>query len=297
MKNKQLVYIAGPTAVGKTRLSVELAKHFETEIISCDSRQFYKEMEIGTAVPTAAEMDGVPHHCIQHKSIQDTYSVGDFETEALGILDRLFETKDVVFMVGGSGLYADAVMTGLDQFPPIPNEIREQIRFFYNSHGIESLQDLLRQNDPKHYTQVDKQNPKRLMRALEVCMASGKPYSSFLGQPKAERSFTSKVIVLHCPRTVLYERINHRVEEMIAAGLEAEVKALEPHKNLNALKTVGYNEFFQYFDGQVSLEECIGEIQKNTRRYAKRQITWFKRYEEGYIFPNNTPIDQFFEYI
>ena len=297
MKSKQLIYIAGPTAVGKTRLSVELAKHYDTEIISCDSRQFYKEMHIGTAVPTPEEMDGVLHHCIQHKSIQDSYTVSDFESEALGILDRLFETKDVVFMVGGSGLYADAVMQGLDEFPTIPNEVREQIRFFYKSHGIESLQELLRENDPKHYARVDRDNPKRLMRALEVCLASGKPYSSFLGQPKAERPFESKVIVLHCPRTVLYERINGRVEEMIDAGLEAEVKALEAFKDLNALKTVGYNEFFKYFDGELSLEECIAEIQKNTRRYAKRQITWFKRYEDGYVFPNNTPIDQFFDYI
>lgn len=297
MKSKQLIYIAGPTAVGKTHLSVELAKHYNTEIISCDSRQFYKEMHIGTAVPSPEEMDGVPHHCIQHKSIEESYTVGDFETEALGILDKLFETKDVVFMVGGSGLYADAVMQGLDQFPPIPSEVREQIRFFYKSHGIESLQELLRENDPKHYARVDRDNPKRLMRALEVCLASGKPYSSFLGQHKAKRPFESKVIVLHCPRTVLYERINGRVEEMIDAGLEAEVKALEAHKGLNALKTVGYNEFFKYFNEELSLEECIAEIQKNTRRYAKRQITWFKRYEDGYVFPNNTPLDQFFPYI
>lgn len=297
MKNKKLIYIAGPTAVGKTRLSVELAKHYQTDIISCDSRQFYKEMKIGTAVPTLEEMGGVTHHCVQHLSISEPYSVGDFENEALSVLEELFKEKDLVFMVGGSGLYADAVMHGLDQFPPIPNEIREQIQFFYTSHGIESLQELLRENDPKHYSRVDRDNPKRLMRALEVCLASGKPYSSFLGQPKAERPFESKVIILHCPRTVLYERINSRVLEMIDAGLEDEVESLKEYRELNALKTVGYNEFFKYFDGTLSLDECIAEIQKNTRRYAKRQITWFKRYDEGFIFPNNTPIDQFFEYI
>ena len=292
MSNKTLIYIAGPTGVGKTELSLNLAKKFSTEIISCDSRQFYKEMQIGTAVPTTEELSEVPHHFIQHKSVEDIYTVGDFEKEATEKLEELFKTHDTLIMVGGSGMYADAIMFGMDEFPEIPKEVRKQITLFYETHGLKALQQLLLEKDPKYYSRVDINNPLRLLRALEVCIASDQPYSSFLGKSKTERNFVSKMIVLHSPRTVLYEKINNRVDEMMAAGLEAEAKSLLPYRDLAPLKTVGYKELFPYFDGKTSLEEAVNEIKKNSRRYAKRQITWFKKYDNVLCFPSNTPVQE-----
>lgn len=288
MSTKTLIYIAGPTGVGKTKTAIALAKAFDTEIISCDSRQFYKEMKIGTAVPTEEELAAVPHHFIQSTSIEEAYTVADFEKEAMATIEKLFDKKDTLIMVGGSGMYADAVMFGMDEFPEVPEEVRNQIRLFYETHGLQGLQELLREKDPKYYTRVDINNPVRLLRALEVCIASDQPYSSFLGQERPARIFVSKMIILHCPRTVLYDKINARVDQMMKDGLEEDAKALIPFKDHAALRTVGYKELFPYFDGKCSLEEAINEIKKNSRRYAKRQITWFKKYDNALCFPANT---------
>jgi tRNA dimethylallyltransferase len=245
-------------------------------------------MKIGTAVPTEEELAAVPHHFIQSKSIEEAYTVADFEKEAMATIEKLFDKKDTLIIVGGSGMYADAVMFGMDEFPEVPEEVRNQIRLFYETHGLQGLQELLREKDPKYYTRVDINNPVRLLRALEVCIASDQPYSSFLGQERPARSFVSKMIILHCPRTVLYDKINARVDQMMKDGLEEDAKALIPFKDHAALRTVGYKELFPYFDGKCSLEEAINEIKKNSRRYAKRQITWFKKYDNALCFPANT---------
>lgn len=293
--NKTLIYLAGPTGVGKTKVSIALAKMFNTSIISCDSRQFYKEMKIGTAVPTEKELEEVPHYFIHNRSIKEPYTVADFEKEALEKIDQLFKKTDVLIMVGGSGMYADSVMFGLDQFPEVSDEVRNQLRLFYQTHGLTGLQELLREKDPKHYARVDRNNPVRLLRALEVCIASDKPYSSFLGQTKEARNFISKMVILHRPRTLLYDKINLRVDQMVADGLVEEVKQLIPYKELSSLQTVGYKELFQHFEGQSSLEEALNEIKKNTRRYAKRQITWFKKYENALSFPADASVDEIYE--
>lgn len=293
--SKTLIYVAGPTGVGKTALSIKLAKKFDTDIVSCDSRQFYKEMKLGTAVPSAEELSEVPHHFIQHKSIEDTYTVGDFEKEAIAKLEELFKTKDTLIMVGGSGMYADAIMFGMDEFPEVPPEIRNQINVFYQSHGLKSLQNLLMEKDPDYYRKVDRNNPQRLIRALEVCIASNQPYSSFLGKAKPNRSFVSKMLILHCPRTILYNRINERVDKMMAEGLLEEVEQLFPQRELYPLKTVGYKELFPFIEGKTTLEIAVDEIKKNSRRYAKRQITWFKKYDNALCFPANTPVEEIFD--
>ena len=295
MSTKTLIYIAGPTGVGKTKLSLEIAKLFDTDIISCDSRQFYKEMNIGTAVPTSEELNEVQHHLIQHKSIHDKYTVGDFEKEAIQTLDFLFKKKDFVIMVGGSGMYADSLMFGLDSFPKISPEIRNQIELFYKSHGLKGLQELLLKKDPKYYTRVDIKNPTRLIRAIEVCIASEKPYSSFLGKEKKPRNFVSKMVILHRPRKDLYERINHRVDQMIEVGLIKEAQKLLPNKDLSPLKTVGYKELFPCFEGKEAIQDGTSKIKKNTRRYAKRQITWFKKYDKALFFSANTEAKVIYE--
>ena len=252
-------------------------------------------MEIGTAVPTAEELKEVKHHFIQHKSIQEVYTVSNFEKEAVKKLDKLFKKKDTVIMVGGSGMYADAVMFGMDEFPEIPEETRNQINVFYQTHGLKGLQELLREKDPKYYTRVDINNPVRLIRALEVCVASDQPFSSFLGKPRAPRNFVSKMLILHCPRTILYDKINSRVDQMMKAGLEKEARKLVEFKDLSALKTVGYKELFPFIEEKEDLEHVISEIKKNSRHYAKRQITWFKKYDNALCFPANTPADEIFD--
>lgn len=292
MNEKNLIYVAGPTAVGKTKLSIGLAKAFKTEIISCDSRQFFKEMTIGTAVPTIEEREGVPHHFLQHKSVKDIYTVGDYEKDTLALLEKLFKKHDTLILVGGSGMYADAIMFGLDDFPSIPAEVRQQINLFRSTHGIKSLQELLRNKDPDYYRIVDRNNPQRLTRALEVCIASNQPYSSFLGQEKKSRPFVSKMLILHCPRKILYDNINRRVDQMMAAGLEAEAKNNLAFREFAPLKTIGYKELMEYFDGNVSLDDAVNYIKRNTRRYAKRQITWFKKYDNAFCFPANTPVSE-----
>ena len=277
-KNKKiLLTVVGPTAIGKTSLAIDLALHFGTEIISCDSRQFFKEMSIGTAVPSSEELAQVKHHFIQHKSIFDTYSVGDFERDAITLLKELFKQHNVVIMVGGSGLYADTVVYGLDDFPEVSPEIRNELNELYQKQGITYLQTRLKDLDPIQYTQMDVQNPQRMMRALEVCIASGKPYSSFLNKKETLRDFTNVTIGLTAEREVVYNRINERVELMLENGLLIEAQTLFPHKKLNALQTVGYRELFNFFEGKTSLDFAIEEIKKNTRRFAKRQYTWFHK--------------------
>ena len=277
-KNKKiLLTVVGPTAIGKTSLAIDLALHFGTEIISCDSRQFFKEMSIGTAVPSSEELAQVKHHFIQHKSIFDTYSVGDFERDAITLLKELFKQHNVVIMVGGSGLYADTVVYGLDDFPEVSPEIRNELNELYQKQGITYLQTRLKDLDPIQYTQIDVQNPQRMMRALEVCIASGKPYSSFLNKKETLRDFTNITIGLTAEREVVYNRINERVELMLENGLLIEAQTLFPYKKLNALQTVGYRELFNFFEGKTSLDFAIEEIKKNTRRFAKRQYTWFHK--------------------
>ena len=276
-KRKTLLTIVGPTAIGKTRMAIALATHFGTEILSCDSRQFFKELRIGTAVPSADELMAAPHHFIQHKSIFESYSVGDFERDAIALLDKLFKKHDVVVMVGGSGLYAKAIIDGLDDFPEVDEVIRQELNEAYAQKGIEYLQELLKTLDEVQYNQMDVQNPQRLIRALEVCRASGKPYSSFLQRKEKQRDFTSVQIGLTADRTEVYERINKRVDMMLEEGLLIEAQDMMPYKHLNALQTVGYKELFSFFEGECSFEAAIEAIKMNTRRFAKRQFTWFQK--------------------
>ncbi|MCK0159804.1 tRNA (adenosine(37)-N6)-dimethylallyltransferase MiaA [Allomuricauda sp. F6463D] len=288
MSTKVLIAVVGPTAIGKTALGIQLAKHFNTEIISADSRQFFKEMEIGTAVPTAQELDEAPHNFIQHKSILEPYSVGDFEKESISLLNNLFQKKDIVIMVGGSGLYVDAVISGLDEFPQVDPNIRADLNLQLQEQGIESLQKELKQRDPDYYNTVDLDNPHRLIRALEVSIAADKPYSFFLNQPKKTRPFKSLYIGIDAPREVVYKRINTRVDLMMETGLLEEAKKLYPHRNLNALQTVGYKELFEYIDGRCTLEFAVSEIKKNTRRFAKRQLTWLRKNNTIFWIPYQT---------
>ena len=280
-----LITIIGPTAIGKTALSIALAQHFGCDIISCDSRQFFKEMKIGTAVPSDIELAEAPHHFIQNKSIFESYSVGDFEQEALAKLDELFQKNNIQIMVGGSGLYVEAVLKGFDDFPDIDDSVRETINTKFDSLGIEYLQEQLQKLDSEYYTKLSTenpqtlQNPQRMKRFVEVCLGTGKPYSSFIGKRKNVRNFTPIIIGLEADREIMYDRINQRVDIMLNEGLLAEAQALYPNKQLNALQTVGYRELFDYFDGKTTLEFAIEQIKMNTRRFAKRQITWFKRTE------------------
>jgi tRNA dimethylallyltransferase len=294
---KYLITIVGPTAIGKTSLSITLAQHINCDIISCDSRQFFKEMKIGTAVPSTEELAVTKHHFIQNKSILDNYTVGDFEKEAIAKLDELFLTNDYVVMVGGSGLYVDAVLKGFDDFPEVSTSVRSAVTSNYEKSGIEYLQTELEKRDPNYFSVVAKENPQRMMRALEVCIGSGKPYSSFLNQKKNTRNFTPILIGLEAERSMIYKRINQRVDIMMNEGLLAEAKELFPHKNLNALQTVGYRELFRYFEGEISLELAIEEIKKNTRRFAKRQLTWFKRNEGTKWFDYLTNQNEVTDYV
>ncbi|HQA74298.1 tRNA (adenosine(37)-N6)-dimethylallyltransferase MiaA [Flavobacterium sp.] len=283
MKNNYLLTLIGPTAIGKTALSISLAKHFDCDIISCDSRQFYKEMTIGTAVPNKKELQNATHHFIQNKSIFENYSVGDFEKEAITKLDELFLENNIQIMVGGSGLYVDAVLKGFDDFPDIDENIRLKLNSDFEQFGIVYMQQKLKELDSGYYNELKTknpqtlQNPQRMKRFVEVCIGSGKPYSSFLNQKKNKRNFTPIIIGLEAEREIMYDRINQRVDMMMKEGLLEEAKKLYPNKSLNALQTVGYRELFDYFDGKITLDFATDEIKKNTRRFAKRQLTWFKR--------------------
>ena len=275
-----LITVIGPTAIGKTSLSIELAQHFQTEIISCDSRQFYKEMNIGTAVPEPEELAAATHHFIQNRSVFEDYNVGDFEQDALQTLDKLFKKYDVVIMVGGSGLYVDAVLKGFDHFPKIDPKVREALNERLTVEGLESLQNQLKALDLETYHNIALDNPQRVTRALEVCIGTGQPYSSFKTNSQKKRNFRSIKVGLNGDREKIYDRINLRVDLMIEKGLINEAKALYKHKQLNALQTVGYREIFAHFDGEITKEFAIEEIKKNTRRFAKRQLTWFRKDQE-----------------
>ena len=294
---KNLITIVGPTAIGKTSLSIELAHHFNCEIISCDSRQFFKEMRIGTAVPSNDELSAVKHHFIQNKSIFKNYTVGDYEKEGISKIEELFLTNDFVVFVGGSGLYVDAILKGFDEFPEIELSVREMVKLNYQKQGLLYLQTELEKLDPNYFEMVAKENPQRMMRALEVCIGSGKPYSSYLNQKKNIRNFTPILIGLEAERSVIYDRINQRVDLMMNEGLLAEAGKLFTNKDLNALQTVGYRELFSHFDNEISLEFAVEEIKKNSRRFAKRQLTWFKRNEQTKWFDYKINSNEIVEYI
>jgi tRNA dimethylallyltransferase len=278
------VVVAGPTVVGKTAVGIRLAKALSTEIISCDSRQFYRELSIGTAKPTEAELAEVKHHFISNLSIHEYYNVSKFENEALTVLEVLFQKHDIVFMVGGSGLYIDAVTKGIDDQPDAKPETRKLLKDILENDGIEKLQDMLQKSDPEYYDVVDKANPARIMRALEVCIDTGKTFTELrLNQPK-QREFNMLKIAINLPRELLFKRIETRVDAMIKSGLIDEARRFYSEKESTALKTVGYRELFEYFDGKIMLEQAITDIKTNTRRYAKRQLTWLKRDQDYYWF-------------
>ncbi|GEQ86644.1 tRNA dimethylallyltransferase [Patiriisocius marinistellae] len=298
MKKKPLlVCVVGATGIGKTALAIKIANFFSTEILSADSRQFFKEMEIGTAVPSPEELAAAPHHFIQHKSIFEKYTVGDFEKEALLKLSELFQKHSIVVMVGGSGLYVDAVVKGLDTFPKVDVKTREVLNQELSTYGIEKLQKELKDVDSTYYNNIDIDNPRRVIRALEVSRSSGKPYSSFLNKNKNNRAFNTLFIGITAERPIIYNRINRRVDLMVTAGLIEEAKNLEEHKELNALQTVGYRELFKYFDGFYTKEVAVEEIKKNTRRFAKRQGTWYKKNNEISWFNYDTPISKVIDFI
>lgn len=277
---KYLIAVVGATAIGKTTKAIELAKHYNTEILSADSRQFFKQMKIGTAVPTKQELSQVKHHFIQHKNIQENYSVGDFQRDAKALLENLFKEKNVVVAVGGSGLYVDALTEELDDFPKIKPGLREELKQKLNDEGIEFLQEKLKELDPIYYQRVDTKNPHRMIRALEVCISAKKPYSGFLNGKKTKKEYRVITLGLKAEREVIYQRINQRVDRMIREGLIAEAQELIPYKKLNALQTVGYRELFDFFDKKTDLFQAIENIKANTRKFAKRQETWWRKKQE-----------------
>jgi tRNA dimethylallyltransferase len=301
--NKYLIVIVGPTAIGKTALSISLANHFQTEILSTDSRQIFKEMTIGTAVPNKKELNSAIHHFIQNKSIFDKYSVGDYELESIELLSNLYKKHKVVIAVGGSGLYVNALLNGLDDFPDIKPGIREEIIKNYESLGLTYLQDTLQKYDSNYFKIIAEnnpqtlQNPQRLMRFIEVCISSDQPYSSFINKEKNQRDFTPIIIGLQANRDILYNRINQRVDLMMNEGLLEEAKILYPHKTLNALQTVGYKELFTYFNHELTLDDSIEKIKQNTRNFAKRQITWFNKTENVKWFDYQEDIEAILNHI
>ena len=297
MTSKYLISIVGPTAIGKTALSIKLAQYFNTEILSADSRQFYKEMKIGTAVPSEEELKAAKHHFIQNKSIEHYYTVGDFERDAITTIEDIHSQQDLAIMVGGSGLYVKAVTKGLDDFPEVDKRIRQQLIKDHEEQGLSVLQERLKILDPKAFNTIAIDNPQRLIRALEICIGTEKPYSSFLTNPEKARSFKTISIGLDADRSVIYDRINRRVDIMIENGLLDEAKGLFPFRHLNALNTVGYKELFQYFEGHHTLEQAISEIKKNTRRFAKRQLTWFRKDSSIKWFDFETDPDTIIGYI
>ena len=281
MTSKNLIYIAGPTGIGKTEISINLAKELNTEIISCDSRQFYKELKIGTSPPNNKQLEEVTHHFIYNKSIHDNYNVGMYEDDAIKKINELFTDKDYLILVGGSGLYADSIMYGIDKFPKVSEEVRNNLRNAYEEQGIEFLQIEIKKLDPEYYNKVDLNNHVRLLRALELMKSTGKSFSSMRSGKNKNRDFNTTIINLECSREHLYSRINKRVEEMLEKGLEDEVYNLRHFKDLNTMNTVGYKEFIDYFENKISYDVAVEKIKQNTRNYAKRQITWFKKYSNS----------------
>jgi tRNA dimethylallyltransferase len=288
--SKYLISIAGPTAIGKTAAAIALAQHYNTDILSADSRQFYREMSIGTAKPSSEELAAAPHHFINSHSINDTFNVGDFEKRGLNLLDNLFKQHNIVLMAGGSGLYLKAITDGFDELPEVSPSIRENLNSLFNEHGIKWLQEKLQQADSEYFDRVDLHNPQRLIRALEVFESTGQPYSSYRKGTYQQRPFQTIKVGLDMPREKLYDRINQRVDVMIAEGLINEVKDLLPYRHLNALNTVGYSEIFDYLDGTTDLPRAVELIKQNTRRFAKRQLTWFRKDKDiKWFLPTDVP--------
>ena len=294
MNDRTLIVIAGPTASGKTATAIRLAKELDTEILSADSRQFYKEMSIGTAAPTPKELHEVNHHFIHNISIFDQYDVATYEKDALLLLSQLFMDHQEVVLTGGSGLFIDAICNGIDAMPDIDTAVRDRVSKLYQQHGLIALQEELKQLDPEYWAIVDRKNPRRLQRALEVCYQSGDTYTSFRKATKANRDFNIKKFALLWDRQELNNRINQRVEQMLAQGLVDEARKLYPYRHLNALNTVGYKELFDYFDGKIDLMEAVEQIKLNTRHYAKRQMTWLRRDQE-YQWVSADSLMTFFE--
>ena len=293
---KKLITISGQTASGKTNLSIRLAQNLNCSIISCDSRQFYKEMSIGTAVPSKLELSKANHYFIHHKSVKDNYTVGDFQNDALKLIENLFKKDDYIILTGGSGMYMDAIVNGIDKFPKIKLGVRELLNKKHNSRGILFLKNKLKELDPEYYDIVDVNNHRRLIRALEVCISTGKPYSSFLNKKNKKYDFESVNFGIKVDRELLYKKINYRVDKMISDGLIKEAKTLLNFKDLNPLNTVGYKELFEHFKGNLTKSQAIEKIKQNTRRYAKRQMTWLKNKNLVWI-ENNVEIDEIKRFI
>tara|TARA_B100001109_G_scaffold225096_1_gene198402 strand:- start:1392 stop:2288 length:897 start_codon:yes stop_codon:yes gene_type:complete len=297
MKKKTLIYITGATGIGKTKVSVLLANKLNSEIISSDSRQFYKEMTVGTSVPSANDLKTVKHHFIQHMSVVEDYSIGNYEKDCIKIINEKFKIHDLLIMTGGSGMYADSVLYGLDEFPNINKKIRNNLISLFRKKGIGCLQEKLKEKDPIYYRKIDLNNHQRIIRALEVCIFTGKTYSSFLKKRKANRIFNIKILIIEEDRNKLYKKINNRVDLMIKNGLEKEAKSLIKYRDKNSLQTVGYKEFFDFFNGNITKDEAILKIKKNTRNYAKRQITWNKKYKNAIRISPNTSLNKILKLI
>jgi len=293
---KKLVVLTGPTGIGKTSVAIKLARHFNTEIVSSDSRQIFKELHIGTAVPTKKELSEIKHHFIQSHSITDNYNASRFETEAIILIEKLFNKYNIIVLTGGSMLYIDAICKGIDIMPDVDPIIRSELKTELKNEGLQYLRLKLKKLDPEYYKIVDLKNPNRIIHALEVCIMTGKPFSSFRTNPKKKRSFSITKIGLNCDRHLLHKRINERVDLMIKNGLELEAKSVYPQKHLNSLNTVGYRELFSFFDDEISREKAIELIKRNSRRYARKQLTWFRKDKEIVWFePNQT--DHIIQYI
>ena len=274
---KKLISIIGTTGIGKTKLAIEVAKYFETEIISCDSRQFFNEMKIGTATPSNEELAEVPHHFIGNLSVEDYYSIGQFEKEAIAKIEELFKHHEVVILVGGSMMYEKVVIEGLNDLPEANEENQQKLEKIFREEGIGSLQKILADLDPEYFNIVDRDNPRRLFRAIDIIWQTGKTYTENISEQVKKRHFEVVRIGIEAPREVIYERINHRVDKMLADGLVNEVKSLLPYRNLISLRTVGYSELFRFFDDEWTLDFAVEEIKKNSRRFAKRQLTWYRK--------------------
>ena len=294
---KYLISIVGPTAIGKTSLAIQLAEKYSTEIISADSRQFYREMNIGTAKPSVSELNSTKHHLINNKSVVDNYSIGEFEQDAIKQISNIHSRSNIAVLVGGSGLYLDVINYGLDQIPKTEKNIRNSLNNDFESKGLIYLQNKLKKVDLITYNNIDLNNSRRIIRALEVTISSGKPYSSFLNKKKVNRDFKVIEIGINAERELVYQRINNRVDDMVNQGLINEVKKLIKYKHLNSLNTIGYKEIFRYLNGDISLEFAVNEIKKNSRRFAKRQITWFKSNNNIIWFNQNYKIDNIIKVI